>query len=84
MGGIMDGKEIYYSYTLRASNNRLSSTSLKRKAKSSYIPYDAWREAGAIVCDEALPVDAIITGQPLSPNGGSITYGSLEDVGCAV
>ena len=42
MSGVMDGKEIYYSDTLRASNNRLSSTSSKRKAKSSYIPYDVW------------------------------------------
>lgn len=43
MGGIMDGKEIYYSDTLHVSNKRLSSTSSKRKAKSSYIPYDVWR-----------------------------------------
>ena len=48
MSGVMDGKELYYSDTLRVSNNRLSSTSSKRKAKSSYIPYDVWRE-GSIV-----------------------------------
>ena len=44
MSGVMDGKEIYYSDTLRASNSRLSNTSSKRKSKSSYIPYDVWRE----------------------------------------
>ncbi len=48
MGGIMDGKEIYYSDTLRVSNNRLSSTSSKRKAKSSYIPYDVWWEGNIV------------------------------------
>ena len=40
--GVVDGKEIYYSDTLRSSNSRLSNTSSKRKAKSSYIPYDVW------------------------------------------
>lgn len=68
MSGVMDGKEIYYSDTLRASNNRLSSTSSKRKAKSSYIPYDVWHRS-----DENTPQQASLS----SANEVS-TYGLNE------
>jgi len=41
--GAVDGKEVYFSSSLRASNKRLARTPTKRAVKSLYIPYNVWQ-----------------------------------------